>query len=49
VTPVIEALRALLTGAPVGSTAWISILWWVPIFLVCFIGAALIFRRTTRH
>ena len=48
VTPVIETLRALLTGAPVGSNAWVSVAWWGPILLVCFAGAAWLFRRKTR-
>jgi ABC-2 type transport system permease protein len=48
VTPVIEALRALLTGAPVGSEAWVAVAWWGSILLLCFSSASLVFRRKTR-
>jgi ABC-2 type transport system permease protein len=48
VTPVIQTLRSLLTGAPVGSNGWISVMWWGPILLVCFAGAGWLFRRKTR-
>jgi ABC-2 type transport system permease protein len=48
VTPVIETLRSLLTGAPVGSNGWISVMWWGSILLVCLAGAGWLFRRKTR-
>ncbi|HWV24568.1 MAG TPA: ABC transporter permease [Thermomicrobiales bacterium] len=45
-TPMIEALRALLLGMPVGNSAWIAIAWFGGILIVSFLAASILFRRT---
>lgn len=47
VTHVIEAVRALMLGNPVGNHAWVSIVWCVGLILVCAPVAAWMFRRHT--
>ena len=47
VTPVVESLRALLLGQPVGDHAWHALLWCAAILLVAVTAAALLFRRRT--
>jgi len=47
VTPVIEALRALLLDTPVGSGAWRAVAWCTGILLVSVALATVIFRRRT--
>jgi len=47
-TPVVESLRALLTGTPVGSTAYVALAWCAAIALVGFVWAQVAFRRGTR-
>ena len=46
-TPVVESLRALLTGAPVGSTAYVALAWCAAIALVGYVWAQVAFRRGT--
>ena len=41
-TPIIETLRGLLTGTPIGSSAAIAVAWCIGITVVCFQWA----RRT---
>ncbi len=45
VTHVIEAIRALMIGTPVGDHAWIATLWFVGISLVAMPIATHLFRR----
>ena len=45
VTPVIETLRGLLLGTPIGNSAWLAIAWCGGITLVSFAAARAIFNR----
>lgn len=45
VTPIVDALRALMLGTHVGSTAFVALAWCVGGALVGRTGAALLFRR----
>jgi ABC-2 type transport system permease protein len=47
-TAVVESLRALLTGTPVGSTAYVALAWCAAIALVGYVWAQVAFRRSTR-
>jgi len=47
-TPVVESLRALLTGAPVGSTAYLALAWCGVIAVAGYLWAQVAFRRGTR-
>jgi ABC-2 type transport system permease protein len=43
--PVIDTLRALLTGTPVGSSAWHAVAWSVAIMAVSVALAGFLFQR----
>jgi ABC-2 type transport system permease protein len=45
VTHVIEAVRALMNGAPVGNHAWLAIVWCLGIIAVTLPTATILFRR----
>ena len=45
-TPVVDSLRALLTGAPLGTTAYLALAWCAAIALVAYLWAQAAFRRT---
>jgi ABC-2 type transport system permease protein len=45
VTPVVDAVRALTLGTPVGSDAWVGLAWCAAIALAGCAGAAVLFRR----
>jgi len=47
-TPVVESLRALLTGAPVGNDVYLALGWCAAIALVGYLWARAAFRRGTR-
>ena len=47
-TPVVESLRALLTGAPVGNTAYLALAWCAGIALAGYLWARAAFGRGTR-
>jgi ABC-2 type transport system permease protein len=47
VTPLIEAVRALLTGLPLGDALLVSATWWAALTLACFALAAWTFARRT--
>jgi ABC-2 type transport system permease protein len=47
-TPVVDSLRALLTGAPVGNTPFVALAWCAAIALVSYLWAQAAFRRGTR-
>jgi ABC-2 type transport system permease protein len=46
-TPVIETLRGLLMGTPIGSSAWLAAAWCTGIAAVSIAVAAVLFRRRT--
>jgi ABC-2 type transport system permease protein len=46
-TPVVESLRALLTGAPAGNTPYLALAWCAAIALVAYVWAQAAFRRGT--
>jgi ABC-2 type transport system permease protein len=48
VTPVVESLRSLLTGTPVGGTAYLALAWCAAIALTGYLCARAAFRRGTR-
>ena len=48
VTPVIETLRGLLLGAPVGTNPWQALAWCAGILAVSIAVAGVVFRRRTR-
>lgn len=45
VSVVVDAVRALLMGIPVGNTAWLAVLWWFGILLVVVPVAGRLFRK----
>jgi ABC-2 type transport system permease protein len=45
VTQVIEAIRALLVGTPIGNDGWLAVAWCSGILLVSLPIAAWLFRR----
>ncbi|WP_203580172.1 ABC transporter permease [Microbacterium hibisci] len=45
VTPIIEALRSLLMGTPMGDAAWWAVGWCLAILAVSFVWGAWLFRR----
>jgi ABC-2 type transport system permease protein len=47
-TLVVDSLRALLTGAPVGNTPYVALVWCAAIGLVSYLWAQAAFRRGTR-
>jgi len=47
VTPVIETVRALLLGTPVGDNAWTAVAWCAGITVVAVTMCAVLFRRRT--
>ena len=47
-TPVVESLRALLTGGPVGHTGYLALAWCAAIALAGYLWATAAFRRRTR-
>ncbi|MFJ5772723.1 ABC transporter permease [Streptomyces sp. NPDC093094] len=44
-TPVVDAVRALLIGTPLGDSAWLALAWWVPILLLSAGFTMRVFRR----
>ena len=47
-TPVVDSLRALLTGAPIGNTGYLALAWCAAIALVSYLWAQAAFRRGTQ-
>lgn len=45
ITPVIETMRALLSGAPVGDNGWQALLWCCGILLIALCWSAAAFRK----
>lgn len=49
ITPVIETVRGLLTGTPIGDSAWLAVVWFGSIAVVSFVLATWLFQRRTRR
>ncbi|MFC9435949.1 ABC transporter permease [Nocardia sp. NPDC057030] len=49
VTPVIETMRGLLMGTPIGNSALLAVLWCGGIALAGYLVAGVLFRRKTQH
>ncbi|GEL25820.1 transport permease protein [Pseudonocardia sulfidoxydans NBRC 16205] len=49
VTPIIETVRGLLTGTPIGSAGWVGPVWAVGLLVVSFAFSVWCYRRRTRH
>jgi ABC-2 type transport system permease protein len=47
VTHVIDAIRGLLIGTPIGNHGWMSVIWCVGILVICLPLAGWLFRRHT--
>lgn len=47
VTPVIETVRGLLTGTPIGNSAVVAVGWCVAFTAVGLVAATALFRRRT--
>jgi ABC-2 type transport system permease protein len=47
VTSIVEAIRSLLSGQPVGNDIWIALAWCVGIMLVAYIFAMRAYKRKT--
>lgn len=45
VTHVIDAIRSLLIGTPMGNSGWLAVLWMSAILIVSYIIATIMFRR----
>ncbi len=48
ITPVIETVRGLLTGTPIGDNGWIALVWSAGLLVVSFVLATWLYRRRTR-
>ncbi|MCP2292037.1 ABC transporter permease [Nocardia amikacinitolerans] len=49
VTPVIETMRGLLMGTPIGDSALLAVLWCAGIAVVGYVAAGALFRHRTRN
>jgi len=49
ITPVTETIRALLTGTPLGDSAWLAVAWCLGIIVVSVVWGAWLFRRKARR
>jgi ABC-2 type transport system permease protein len=47
ITQVVNAIRALMNGLPVGNTVWLSVVWCVGILVVTIPLASYLFRKKT--
>jgi ABC-2 type transport system permease protein len=47
VTPIVDAIRSLLTGQPVAGDIWVALAWCVGILVVAWVLAMRIYRRRT--
>jgi ABC-2 type transport system permease protein len=45
VTPVIETMRGLLMGGPIGANGWLAVMWCLLILVASWTAAGLLFRR----
>lgn len=49
VTHVIETIRSLLIGTPVGSSGWLAVVWSLGIIAISVPAVAVLYRRRTAH
>lgn len=49
ITHIIETIRALMLGTPVGDHLWLSVVWCLGLLVVSMIVASWLFRRKTSH
>ena len=49
ITPVIETVRSLLIGTPMGNNGWIALAWCSGLLLFSFVLATSLYRRKTSH
>ncbi|HYH27044.1 MAG TPA: ABC transporter permease [Blastococcus sp.] len=49
ITPVIETVRGLLTGAPIGASGWAAVLWCTGLLIVSSAFAGWAYRRRTHR
>jgi ABC-2 type transport system permease protein len=47
ITPVVDTLRGLLLGTPVGSRPWVALIWCAGILAAGVVAGGLLFRRRT--
>lgn len=47
-THVIDAIRGLLVGTPVGNHVWVSVVWSLSLLVVGFTACVMIFRRQAK-
>jgi ABC-2 type transport system permease protein len=47
ITPIIETVRGLLTGTPIGDRGWLALAWSVGLLVASFTLATLLYRRRT--
>ncbi|HCT77158.1 MAG TPA: multidrug ABC transporter permease [Micromonosporaceae bacterium] len=47
VTPIIETIRGLLLGTPIGNSGWLAVAWCSAILLLSYALARFLFRRRT--
>ncbi|MFD1148996.1 ABC transporter permease [Saccharothrix hoggarensis] len=47
ITPVIETVRGLLTGTPIGDEGWIALAWCAGLLVASFVLATALYRRRT--
>ncbi len=47
ITPIIETVRGLLVGTPVGSSGWLAVAWCGGLLVVSCAAASALFRRRT--
>jgi ABC-2 type transport system permease protein len=49
ITPIIETVRGLLTGTPMGSNSWLALAWCSGLLLVSYAAALALFRRRAKR
>lgn len=47
VTSIVDAIRSLLAGQPVGNDIWIALTWCLGILVAAYVFAILVYRRKT--
>ncbi|HYE68016.1 MAG TPA: ABC transporter permease, partial [Anaerovoracaceae bacterium] len=45
VTSIVEAIRALLSGQPVGNDIWVALAWCLGILIVAYLFAMRVYKR----
>jgi ABC-2 type transport system permease protein len=48
ITPIIETVRGLLTGTPIGNSGWVALAWSGGLLVLSFTFATWLYRRRTR-